>query len=156
MNYNRLIKIYYAVIIFLGLYSTYLVLVRKSSFLMQYQSFMASGVSPMGYLITILSALSFIMSIVFIVIILRNQMPRIHVVCPVYYVFYYAVWSFLTPLVIALIFNPFNSVLELNSFLSKYDVVFYVLNIIIPGYLLFGSTTLKRGNRDGKIRNIHS
>ncbi len=136
-QYPKISVGYYVLMLFLGIYSLFFYFYNQNSFVDQYHSYLLIGFSLLSSLIFFLSAALFILSLILIFLIFKKKLSKISLILPSYYVFYYFVWSFLITLLISWQAGSLETSLLWVDKLSKFDVLFYVLNIILPSYFLY-------------------
>lgn len=136
-NYKRLFAGYYILILMLGLYNLVITVFGLTNFIQSYQEYIANGFSIFNYFIFLLSSIIFISSIFLIILIYRRKLPKINLIAPIYYMFYYLVWSFLTVFLVRLYYGSEIIAIETAINLSKYDIIFFILHIVLPSYFLY-------------------
>lgn len=124
---------YYVLIIVLGIYSTFLTIFRFRTFAESYEAFLNSGFSFITYISSGLSLIAFISSIILLFVVRKNKLQKFFYFCPSYYIFYYFIWSFLLSIFMGLIYGAMDGI----NVLSRFDIVFFILNIVIPSYSLY-------------------
>ena len=136
-KYINIFRGYYIIILLLGGYSLFLYFYNQSNFIENYNSYLSFDFSMLSYIIFLLSAALFISSLILIFLIFKKKLSKISLILPSYYVFYYFVWSFLITLLVSWQAGSLETSLLWVDKLSKFDVLFYVLNIILPSYFLY-------------------
>ncbi len=146
-KYFNIFRVYFFTILLLGIYSSFLYFYNRRSFIEDYNYFLLSGFSGLSTLTFFLSTAVFILSIFLIFLILRKKMPTSLLIIPIYFIFYYFIWSFLITLIVSLSVASFETNLVAIDKLSKLDILFYLLNIILPSYFLYHLHKHKKGGK---------
>lgn len=132
-NMKIFLKTYFIIVLFLGLYNfiTYIV---GNDFIESYNEYLVSGVTILTYFISLVAFIVFILSIVLIIFILKKGLPKLYLILPIFFIFYYIIWSSVITLIVGYIHlgNHLNAINEL----AKYDIIFYVVEIILAIYFI--------------------
>ena len=136
-TYVKLFMGYCLIVLLLALYNTFLVLSGVENFSQVYNSFLVSGFSVLDYFVFSIGVIAFLLSVILVVLIYSKKLAKSYLVLPVYYIFYYFGWGFLLTLGIGLYYGSQIIAIEFTDQLSRYDIIFYVLNIVLSTYFLY-------------------
>ena len=139
-EYRGYLYVFYAVIAIIGVYDCFVYLFRHHSFIKSYEAFLTYGFSTINYVIIVITFLLFLASIFNMYLYHRKRISFSALLCSIYYVFYYLVWGFIIPLIVGA-YNKFilhsdeMALIAINN-LSTFDIVFFVVSIILPLYCI--------------------
>jgi hypothetical protein len=119
-------------ILLIGLYSLITSLYSSVNFISIY--FMKETL--IMYLILFIPLILIILSIFSIFYIIKRRYSRILLIYPIYFLIYVFGWLVLIPSIVGY-FVPLNESLNILEFISKFDVLFYVVDILFSVFILY-------------------
>ena len=144
-KYKKLFTIYYILPILSGIFWTIIILSgRRMSFDKMYKA-IANGtlnLSIFSYIFSIIEIITLIMSIALIILIFIKKLKKINLIYPIYHIIWNISWLIIMPLLtFCFCYNNYTPlsekcVIENITNLQSYDIIFYLINIILPLYLL--------------------
>ena len=149
---KRLILLtFYVIILTLGLFGLY------SSFEVysfeDYQASLTERYSVIDYLFSSLGVIALLLSITIIVLIYKKCFTLRYLVLPVYYVFYYLIWSFIIPLMVWGLYSSPTITLESIYTINRLNFVFYTLHILLSLYFFYDLYLIYHDNSNSKNKS---
>lgn len=131
-RYLAFFLIFYTIAVFGGIYNLFARLNNNLKISETFPLEISGGVYFSLFYVFIL----LILSLVMVVVVVRKKFQKIYLVYPIYYLVWYVVWVVLVPLSLSLYYDSTIITLELLDELSKYDFIFYVVDIVFPFYII--------------------
>ncbi|MBW2974559.1 hypothetical protein KY366_02475 [Candidatus Woesearchaeota archaeon] len=131
--------LYLVAIIYLGLHDLFTVLFRNYDIYLKWKEFQEVGFVMLNYWLYYIAATVFILSLFFIIMVILKKMPKSYSFIPIYYTFYYVIWAFVVYYIVLSVYNsiyPFDIAIQKSNIIQKFDVIFYMLHIILPTIFL--------------------
>ena len=134
MKYQNQFIVFCVIITFLSLWN--IRVYSHSKFSERYTSITSGNrYSSFSYFIMVLGFLVFIWSIMWLFLVYKGRMPKFTLMTPIVYIVYYFIWSLIISMFLALVlkhYNPSFEPLYIIDTISRFDIIFYSLNAIVP------------------------
>ncbi len=123
---------FYCMALLGGAYNLFIRISRNQKISEIFPLEMSSGVYfSLAYVFILL-----VFSLIVVMFGIRKNIPKIYLIYPIYYIIWYMAWVVLVPLSLSLYYDSTIITLEILDKLSKYEPVFYLMDIIFPLYVI--------------------
>ena len=144
-KYKKIFTIYYILPILSGIFWTIAILSGRRMLFDKIYKAVSDGtlnLSISSYIFSIIEIIALIMSIALIILIFIKKLEKVNLIYPIYYIVWNIGWMIGLPLIVLYFcynnYPPLSETCVLKNVvnLQGYDIIFYLINIILPLYLL--------------------
>ena len=144
-KYKKIFTIYYILPILSGIFWTIAILSGRRMLFDKIYKAVSDGtlnLSISSYIFSIIEIIALIMSIALIILIFIKKLEKVNLIYPIYYIVWNIGWMIGLPLIVLYFcynnYTPLSETCVLKNVvnLQGYDIIFYLINIILSLYLL--------------------